>query len=199
MIDISLAKFFMKSIVVVCLLFFTGIGVTAAQSSLPPLDKSPMDESYCPDNFPLLKIQDKISEPLLARVVYSRPQKNGRTILGDLIEYGKLWRIGANEATEVEFFQNVKLGNTRIKKGRYTLYAIPDTGKWTVIVNKETDTWGSFRYDAKKDVARIDVPVTIQNEITEAFTIVFEKAAKNYMMNVYWDNFKLSIPFSIAM
>jgi hypothetical protein len=91
------------------------------------------------------------------------------------------------------------LGNTRIKKGRYTLYAIPDTGKWTVIVNKETDTWGSFRYDAKKDVARIDVPVTIQNEITEAFTIVFEKAAKNYMMNVYWDNFKLSIPFSIAM
>ena len=70
-----------------------------------------MDMSYYPNGYPVLKIQDKATEPLVARVIYSRPQKNGRTIFGELLEYGKVWRLGANEATEIEFFQVVKIGN----------------------------------------------------------------------------------------
>ena len=62
-----------------------------AQTKLPPLDKSPMDMSYYPDGYPLLKIQDKIKEPVVARVIYSRPQKNGRVIFGELFEYGKVF------------------------------------------------------------------------------------------------------------
>lgn len=165
-----------------------------AQSKLPPVDKSPMDMSYYPSGYPVLKIQDKATEPLLARVIYSRPQKNGRTIFGDLLEYGKVWRMGANEATEIEFYQNVKINNTKIKKGRYTLYCIPYADKWTVIVNKETDTWGSFKYDAKKDVVRMDIPVEKQTEIAESFTMAFEKSATGTNLIIAWDDIKIALP-----
>ena len=79
-----------------------------------------MDMSYYPNRYPVLKIQDKVTEPLVARVIYSRPQKNGRVIFGELIDYGKVWRLGANEATEIEFFTDVKINEIKIKKGRYT-------------------------------------------------------------------------------
>ena len=167
-----------------------------AQAKLPPVDKSPMDLSYYPNGYPVLKIQDKITEPLVARVLFSRPQKNGRVIFGDLLEYGKVWRLGANEATEIEFFQNVKLGDTRIKKGRYTMYCIPFADKWTIIINKETDTWGSFKYDEAKDVARIDVPVQKQTEPLEAFVMAFEKSPTGANLIVAWDYLKVNIPFS---
>src|SRR4051812_19722113 len=118
----------MKSRFLVIVLLLAGSNIFA-QSKLPELDKSPMDMSYYPSGYPLLKIQDKITEPLISRIIYSRPQKNGRVIFGELIEYGKVWRLGANEATEIEFYQNVKINNTKIKKGRYTLYAIPYADK----------------------------------------------------------------------
>ena len=174
-------------------LFFMGICLQA-QTKLPAVDKSPMDMSYYPNGYPVSKIQDKATDPLMARVIYSRPQKNGRTIFGDLLEYGKVWRLGANEATEIEFYQNVKIGGTKVKKGRYTLYCIPYADKWTVIVNKETDTWGSFKYDTKKDVARIDVPVQKQSENTEAFTMVFEKATTGANLIMAWDDVKVNLP-----
>ena len=150
--------------------------------------------SYYPNGYPVLKIQDKATEPLVARVIYSRPQKNGRTIFGDLLEYGKVWRLGANEATEIEFFQAVKVGGIKIKKGRYTLYCIPNADKWTIIVNRETDTWGSFKYDETKDIARIDVPVQKQTEVLESFVMVFEKAATGASLNIGWDNIRVSLP-----
>jgi hypothetical protein len=168
-----------------------------AQEKLPAVDKSPLDVIYYPHNFPMLKIQDKIAEPVIARVLFSRPQKNGRTIFGDLIEYGKLWRLGANEATEIEFYQNVKVNNQRLKKGRYTLYAIPAADKWTIIFNRETDTWGSFKYDEKKDVLRVDVPVQAVAEPVEHFVMAFEKANNGFRLNMAWDNVMASLPLSL--
>lgn len=168
-----------------------------SQSKIPPTDKSPLDVSYCPANYPLLKVQDKISDPLLARVIYSRPQMNGRTIFGDLIEYGKVWRLGANEATEIEFFQNATINNSKIKKGRYTLYAIPQPDNWTIILNKELDTWGSFKYDSTKDVMRVTLPVQKQIDSTETFSMYFEKADNGYNLNAIWENAKVSLPISL--
>ena len=83
---------------------------------IPPLDKSPMDMSYYPVNYPILKIQNKVTEPLAIRVIYSRPQLNGRKVFGGLQEYGEVWRLGANEATEIEFFKDVTINNKKIKK-----------------------------------------------------------------------------------
>jgi hypothetical protein len=168
-----------------------------AQGRFPALDKSPMDMSYYPVNYPILKIQDKASEPLVARVIYSRPQKNGRNVFGELLEYGKIWRLGANEASEIEFYKDVIIGNKSIPKGRYTLYALPNVDKWSIIVNKETDIWGAFRYDNSKDIVSVDVPVQKLSEPLEAFTMFFEKTAAGFVLTAAWDNVAVSLPITI--
>src|SRR3977135_3768864 len=114
-----------KSLILAVLLFVSGFCV--AQSTVPALDKSPMDMSYYPVDYPVLKIQHKADAPLIARVIYGRPQKNERGIFGDLVPYDMIWRAGANEATEIEFYRDVKIDNKKLPKGRYTLYAIPST------------------------------------------------------------------------
>jgi len=131
---------------------------------------------------------------LVARVIYSRPQKNGRIIFGDLVAYGQVWRLGANEATEIEFYSAVRIGTTKINKGRYTLYCIPNQDKWTLILNKETDTWGSFKYDETKDVVRIDAPVQKQTEVLESFAMAFEKSTGGANLMVGWDDNQVNFP-----
>ena len=168
-----------------------------AQSRFPLMDKSPMDMSYYPVNYPILRIQDKATEPLVARLVYSRPQRNGRNVFGELLEYNKVWRLGANEATEIEFYKDVLINNKVVPKGRYTLYAIPAEDKWTIIVNKETDIWGAFKYDSGKDIVRADVAVEKQAEPLEAFTMFFEKAATGFVMIASWDTALVSLPISV--
>ncbi len=167
-----------------------------AQSKFPPVDKSPLDFSYYPANFPILRIQEKAKEPLMARVTYSRPQKNGRKVFGELVEYGSIWRLGANEATEIELYRDAKIGSTRVKKGRYTMYAIPTTDKWTIILNKENDVWGAFLYDPKKDVVRTDVPVQHNTDALESFCMYFEKTNGNVSLFIGWDTEMVRIPIS---
>ncbi len=183
----------MKSLFsLVFLLFSLSISAQNNNSKIPLLDKSPMDMSYYPVNFPILKIQNKAIESLVMRVIYGRPQLNGRKIFGGLQEYGEVWRLGANEATEIEFFKDVKINNKKIKKGRYTLYVIPFPDKWTLIINKETDVWGSFVYDSSKDVIRANLPVK-KNEITEDMSIIFEKTAFGANMNMFWEDVETSL------
>lgn len=180
------------------MVLFAGILSTAtAQTKFAPVDKSPLDMSYYPNSYPVLKIQDKVTEPVMARVIYSRPQKNGRIIFGELVEYGKLWRLGANEATEIEFYQPVKLGKTRVKKGRYTLYCIPYADRWTLILNRDTDTWGAFKYNQTMDVARIDIPVQRMQEIQEFYSMQFEKSTTGFSLVIGWDDVKVTVPFSL--
>ncbi|HEU0111885.1 MAG TPA: DUF2911 domain-containing protein [Flavisolibacter sp.] len=183
-----------------CLLLITcslSAQTQVASKTIPPvLDKSPMDMVYYPANYPVLKIQEKVTEPLLARVIYSRPQKNDRTIFGDLIEYNSIWRLGANEATEIELFKDVKINGKKLLKGRYTLYAIPTPTQWTIIFNKDTDIWGAFKYDQKKDVLRVDVPTQKNETITEAFTIDFQKTQKGADLLIAWDDVSIELPIT---
>ncbi len=172
-------------------LFF--ICLLAQTGTLPPVDKSPMDMSYYPANYPVLKIQDKITETPIARIIYSRPQKAGRTIFGGLVKYGEVWRLGANEATEIEFFKNVKIGGKKISKGRYTLYAIVNENYWTIIINKDTDTWGSFKYDAKKDVVRATASVQKTDTVVESLSMGFEKATGGFNLVIGWDTIKSTL------
>jgi hypothetical protein len=180
----------------ILLMVFTAI-IVSAQSRFPLLDKSPMDMSYYPVNYPILRIQDKATEPLVARVIYSRPQRNGRNVFGELLEYNKVWRLGANEATEIEFFKDVLINNKVVPKGKYTLYAIPTEEKWTVIINKETDIWGAFKYDSDKDVVRTDLPVQKQAEPLEAFVMFFEKSGNGFLLTAAWDNALVSLPITM--
>ncbi|MFT3931989.1 MAG: DUF2911 domain-containing protein [Chitinophagaceae bacterium] len=186
----------MKKVLAIGLLMIVLIE-TKAQSRFPLMDKSPMDMSYYPVNYPILRIQDKASEPVVARLIYSRPQRNGRNVFGELLEYNKVWRLGANEATEIEFYKDVTIGNKLVPKGRYTLYAIPTEDKWTIIVNKETDIWGAFKYDSSKDIVRVDAPVQKQTEPLEAFTMFFEKANTGFNMIAAWDTALIAVPIAV--
>jgi hypothetical protein len=163
-------------------------------NKLPAVDKSPMDMIYFPVEYPVLKIKDKASDPLVARVIYSRPQKNNRPIFGELVDYNSVWRLGANEATEIEFYKEVKIGSKKIPKGRYTLFAIVRPTTWTIIVNKDTDTWGAFKYDEKKDVVRVDVSVKKAPEVVDAFTMNFAKTTSGAELLIAWDTVMVSLP-----
>ncbi|HKH63432.1 MAG TPA: DUF2911 domain-containing protein [Flavitalea sp.] len=167
-----------------------------AQTKLAPVDKSPLDMCYYPNNYPVLKIQNKATEPCAVRIIYSRPQKNGRQVYGELVEYGKVWRLGANEATELELYKDAKIGTNKVKKGRYTIYAIPYPDKWTLILNKETDIWGAFQYDEKKDILRTSIPVEKQQEPVEIFSMAFEKIDGGANLVIMWDDVKASVPFT---
>jgi hypothetical protein len=165
--------------------------------TVPPVDRSPMDMSYYPANYPVLKINKKATEPMVARVIYSRPQKGGRTIFGGLVKYGERWRLGANEATEIEFFKNVRFGGKKISKGRYTVYAIVNEDSWTIILNKETDTWGDFGYDVKKDIARQEVSLQKNEAAVESLGMGFEKSLTGFNLVIAWDNVKATVPFTL--
>lgn len=166
-----------------------------ASHTLPPLDQSPLDVVYFPENYPILKIQNKAAAQPVLRVIYSRPHKGGRMIFGGLLDYGDVWRMGANEATEIEFYRDVKIKDKLIKKGRYTMYVIPYPDRWTFIINRETDIWGAFKYNSAKDVLRLSIPV-YRNDVVEDMTIDMVKTNFGASMNIYWDNIKASVPIS---
>jgi hypothetical protein len=173
-------------------------GTIAQQPKPTELDKSTMDMSYWPSNYPLLKKNGKAKDMPVARVIYGRPLKGSRDIFGGIIRYNELWRLGANEATEIEFFTNVRVAGKPVPKGRYTLYCIPSEKKWTIIFNKDNFSWGSFSYSAKKDLLRTDIEVEKNTESVDAFTIYFDDTRSGANLVVLWDDMKAVLPFTAA-
>ena len=167
-------------------------------AKLPSLDKSPMDISYFPADYPILKTQNKTTTLPSIRVIYSRPQRDDRLIFGELVEYGKVWRLGANEATEIEFFKDVSIAGKKVTKGRYTLYAIPHPTKWTLIINRDTDSWGAFVYDEKKDVLRTDVQVMTLTTPVEPFSMTFTKSTNGTSLMIAWESVAVNLPIEIV-
>lgn len=172
--------------------------VAIGQQKPTELDKSPMDMSYWPDNYPLLKMSGKAKDQPIARVIYGRPVKNGRTIFGGIIKYNELWRLGANEATELEIFSPVKIANKVVPKGRYTLFCVPSENRWTIIVSKDNFCWGSFTYDTRKDVVRADIKPETTNEIVETFTIYFAENTGKANLVMLWDNQRAELPITLV-
>lgn len=128
------------------------------------------------------------------RVIYSRPQKKGRDIFGKLVPYGKVWRTGANEATEITFYQDVTFGDVKVKAGTYSFFTIPEKDKWTIILNKEINQWGAYRYDESKDVARIEVKAMKTAADVETFSITSRKLDTGYQLLLGWDDTYVEIP-----
>ncbi|TAE74599.1 MAG: DUF2911 domain-containing protein [Bacteroidetes bacterium] len=130
------------------------------------------------------------------KVTYGQPMKKGREIFGNLVPYGKIWRTGANEATEVTFTKDVVIEKKNIKAGTYTVFSIPEEDKWTIIFNGVLGQWGSYKYEENKsqNVAEISIPVDKAQDEYEAFTIQFEQTKKGAEMILFWDKTKIAIP-----
>lgn len=152
------------------------------------VDVSPMD---------LALYRDSKDAPV-ARVIYSRPQKREREVFGKLVPYGKVWRTGANEATELTLYKNMKVGDKTINAGTYTLYTIPNEKEWTVILNSSTNTWGAYEYTDVKDEVRINVPVRQAPNTIEALSMAFEEAPGGANLLIGWDNSYVKVPFKNA-
>ncbi|RDC57551.1 DUF2911 domain-containing protein [Pedobacter chinensis] len=168
--------------------------ITSADVKFPPADPSPADIVYYPLNAPKAKNGD-VTTPII-KIVYSRPQKKGRDIFGVLEQYGRVWRFGANESTEIRFFKKVSIGGKKIKSGAYSLFAIPNQDNWTIIVNKQIDRWGAFTYDQSKDVVRVNVPVKTLTKPIEYFSLTFTTKEKGANLIIGWDKTQVELPIS---
>lgn len=176
--------------------------VTISLSSLsaqefPGVDKSPMDMAYYPSRVAFrafAKTEEEKSVKPVVRVIYSRPMKNDRVVFGELLKYDEIWRVGANESTEIMFYQDVKINGKAVKAGRYTLYANPQKDNWEIFINSDLDGWGHYAYDASKNVASITVPTQKTPKTVDAMAIMFEKADKGANMLIAWDDTMVSIP-----
>ncbi|MES2455039.1 MAG: DUF2911 domain-containing protein [Bacteroidota bacterium] len=183
----------MKKLVFIALLAFTGFSVKAQDVKFPALDSSPADMVY----YPLNATKAKDNTAPLIKVVYSRPAKKGREIFGVLEQFGKVWRLGANENTEIRFYKPVVIGGKKIKAGTYSLMAIPNKDKWTMIVNKQTDKWGAFSYDQSKDIVRTDVNVKSLEKPLELLSMTFSTQATGANLVIGWDFSTVELPITI--
>lgn len=105
------------------LLVVAATPLAAQDLNFTDLDKSPMDAAHYPRRaaFQNYLAEDDPDRTQIIKVLYSRPYKNGRNVFGDLQKFGDLWRLGANEATEVTFYQAVEIGGTYVPAGTYTM------------------------------------------------------------------------------
>lgn len=152
---------------------------------------------------PLFRMYTKMASPetsaqisakdLKVSIFYSQPSKKERDIFGTLVPYGKVWRTGANEATEIELSRDVTIGGKSLKAGRYSLFTIPEKEKWTIIFNSDLDMWG-LSHDEAKDVLRVEVPATEGSEVVEKFTISFKEAETGADMTLAWDKTQVTVP-----
>ena len=131
------------------------------------------------------------------KVHYSSPRKRGREIFGGLVPYGELWRTAANEATEITFTADVRVGGQVLSAGTYSLFSIPDRTQWTLILNSGLGQNGTGQYDEEQDVLRVRVPVTEMDVIREAFAISFEEQELGVNMIVEWDRVRVEMGLSV--
>ena len=127
------------------------------------------------------------------KVSYGQPSKKDRVIFGELVPFNKIWRAGANEATEITFEKDASFGGQPVKAGTYSLFVIPAEKEWTVILNSELKQWGAFGYDKikDKDVLKVKVPVKQRDAVAEKLTYSFKD---NNNLVIEWDKTMVEIP-----
>lgn len=174
----------MKKLVVLSAVFALVCG-SAVSAQFSGLDKSPADIASYPAGG---QNPDK-----LVKIVYGRPQLKGRA-LAELAPNGQVWRTGANEASEITFYKDVKFGGKTIKAGTYSLFTIPSEKEWTVILNKNLNQWGAYSYDPSADVARVQGAVSTGDTSLEEFSIGYQQAESAVHLMMGWGTVRVAIP-----
>jgi hypothetical protein len=175
----------MKHLLTLCIVLIGSFSNLNAQD-FEDLDKSPMDA--------VIARNDNNSP--LARIIYSRPQKKGREIFGELVPYGDVWRTGANEATEITFYENVMLNGQKVEAGTYSLFTIPEKEQWTIIVNSAINLWGAYNYDKSKNVLTTKVKSNRTAATVESFSITFRPTSEGANLLMGWDDTYVEVPIT---
>ena len=135
----------------------------------------------------------KFADGKTITVDYSSPRMKGRKIFGELVPYGKVWRAGANEATTFVTNTDLTVGGKTVPAGSYTIFTIPDTDKWTLIISKKTGEWGDPYPGAADDFARVDMKVSKLPSPIENFTIGFDQSGSACTVHLDWETTRASI------
>lgn len=177
------------SLLLLCML---ALGVLSARPAAAQ-DVVPAPE---PRPSPMAVAQATLSDGTYVVVRYSSPRMRGRDIFGGLVPLGEVWRLGANEATEITVTQDVMFGGTRLPAGTYALFTIPNEDSWTLILNENLGQWGAFSYDEEADFARVEVPAQRSDQIHEAFTVTLEPNADESAasLSMVWDQTRVTVP-----
>ena len=134
-------------------------------------------------------------------VTYHRPFKKGRLIFGEekdgaLQPYGKYWRLGANESTEITFSKNVNFAGKPVNAGTYKMYTVPGPNIWNVSLNSGLGKWGYSEPDYALDVLKVDVAADTAPE-TEQFIITFSSDSSAVLMDFIWDKTRVRVPLTL--
>jgi hypothetical protein len=146
----------------------------------------------------VLSPRDSVSLALDTNAIsvnYGRPSMRGRTIMGELVPWGKVWRTGANQATTLRTKFDMTFGGVPVTRGTYTLFTIPAANEWTVIVNKQTGQWGT-NYDERQDLARFKAKVETLDAPVDTFTIALRQTGPGAgEMILSWEKTRVMVPF----
>ncbi len=127
-------------------------------------------------------------------VDYGRPTARGRSILGDVVPFGDVWRTGANAATQFSTSAAISLAGVKLAPGTYTLWTIPQPDGATLIINRQSKQWGT-QYDSTRDLARVALRTERLPAVTERFTIAIEPAGNGAAtLALQWDTFRWTAP-----
>jgi Protein of unknown function (DUF2911) len=151
--------------------------------------------SYCQAVFPDLSPKGRIEQRVGftdITVNYERPAARGRKIFGNLVSFGKLWRTGAGNCTKIEFGRPVVVGGKIVNKGSYSVFTIPDTNEWTIILNADTTLYGESGYDPGKDVTRFKTRARSTSRYFESLTIDIDVKPNNAIVYIAWENTEVS-------
>ncbi|RSC92296.1 DUF2911 domain-containing protein [Tenacibaculum singaporense] len=131
-------------------------------------------------------------------VEYSRPSMKGRTIFGNLVPYGKVWRTGANKNTTVTFSDDVTIDGKTLKKGTYALYTKPGKDSWEVLFYSDANNWGTPQ---KWDDSKVAVSTTAKVEAMpvkiETFTMSIDDLTNDSaVLGILWENAYVGVKFN---
>ncbi len=133
-------------------------------------------------------------------VEYSRPAVRGRTLFGELVPYGRIWRVGANESTKITIDSDMEVAGNLLPKGTYALYAFPERETWEIVFHKNIGHWGDGRqnYDPTEDAFRVASTPKKTQAWQENFLITFDEITHNsIIMKWLWGNTEVAIPLSV--
>lgn len=133
------------------------------------------------------------------KIEYSRPAMRGRTIMGDLVPYGSLWRTGANKNTTLSFSDPVTVGGQALAAGTYALFTRPGKSLWEVFFYNETENSGLPKeWKPESIVAVIEVPTQSLVEPVESFTIsINELTNTGANIHLSWENTRVTLPLEV--
>lgn len=132
-------------------------------------------------------------------VEYSRPAMRGRTIFGDLVPYGQVWRTGANANTTISFDTDVTIGGSEVKKGTYAVFTVPNPTSWDVMFYSDTNNWGAPReWDEAKVVAKVTADVMELPMKIESFTLTFDNLTDGSVdLGLLWENAYVGVTIEV--